>query len=242
MGRVEGKVAIVTGGARGLGAAQVRALVHEGARVVIADVLDDEGVALSAELGDAAGFVHLDVTDAEAWKDAVTAAERLFGPVDVLVNNAGIVHNQPLEEMSEEDFRRDIDVNQVGVFLGMKAVIGSMRTASGGSIVNISSIGGIIAFSGIMGYTATKWAVRGMTKGAAQELGPEGIRVNSVHPGFVTTPMTEGSGVDDLARIQPLRRTGRPEELANLVLFLASDESSYSTGSEFIADGGYTSM
>ncbi|MDA2803605.1 glucose 1-dehydrogenase [Nocardiopsis suaedae] len=242
MGRVEGKVAIVTGGARGLGAAQVRALVREGARVVIADVLDEEGVALSAELGDPAGFVHLDVTDADGWQDAVAAAERLFGPVNVLVNNAGIVHNEPLEEMSEADFRKDIDVNQVGVFLGMKAVIGSMRTAGGGSIVNISSIGGIIAFSGIMGYTATKWAVRGMTKGAAQELGPEGIRVNSVHPGFVTTPMTEGSGVDDLARIQPLRRTGEPEELANLVLFLASDESSYSTGSEFIADGGYTSM
>ncbi|MDA2810134.1 glucose 1-dehydrogenase [Nocardiopsis sp. RSe5-2] len=242
MGRVEGKVAIVTGGARGLGAAQVRALAREGARVVIADVLDEEGVALSAELGDAAGFVHLDVTDAEGWQDAIAAAERLFGPVSVLVNNAGIVHNQPLEEMSEADFRKDIDVNQVGVFLGMKAVIGSMRKAGGGSIVNISSIGGIIAFSGIMGYTATKWAVRGMTKGAAQELGPEGIRVNSVHPGFVTTPMTEGSGVDDLARIQPLRRTGEPEELANLVLFLASDESSYSTGSEFVADGGYTSM
>ncbi|WP_017624803.1 glucose 1-dehydrogenase [Nocardiopsis chromatogenes] len=242
MGRVEGKVAIVTGGARGLGAAQARALVREGARVVIADVLDEEGVALSAELGEAAGFVRLDVTDADGWQDAITAAERLFGPVSVLVNNAGIVHNQPLEEMSEADFRKDIDVNQVGVFLGMKAVIGSMRKAGGGSIVNISSIGGIIAFSGIMGYTATKWAVRGMTKGAAQELGPEGIRVNSVHPGFVATPMTEGSGVGDLARIQPLRRTGEPEELANLVLFLASDESSYSTGSEFIADGGYTSM
>lgn len=242
MGRVEGKVAIVTGGARGLGAAQVRALAREGARVVIADVLDEEGTALSGELGEAAAFVHLDVADADSWQSAVAAAERLFGPVDVLVNNAGIVHNQPLEEMSEEDFRRDIDVNQVGVFLGMKAVIGSMRRAGGGSIVNISSIGGIIAFSGIMGYTATKWAVRGMTKGAAQELGPEGIRVNSVHPGFVTTPMTEGSGVDDLAGIQPLRRTGRPEELANLVLFLASDESSYSTGSEFVADGGYTSM
>ncbi|GAA4843420.1 glucose 1-dehydrogenase [Saccharopolyspora rosea] len=242
MGRTDGKVAIVTGGARGLGAAQVRALAVEGASVVVADVLADEGARLAGELGDAVRFEPLDVTDAGRWDEVVGAAEEAFGPVSVLVNNAGVVHTDPIETLSEADYRKVIDVNQVGVFLGMKAVLPSMRRAGTGSIVNISSIGGIIAFPGILGYVASKWAVRGMTKAAAQEFGPDGIRVNSVHPGFVGTEMTEGIDVSGMAQHQPLRRIGTPEQLAELVVFLASDASGYCTGSEFVADGGYTSQ
>ncbi|MGW5139050.1 glucose 1-dehydrogenase [Nocardia beijingensis] len=243
MGRVDGKNVIVTGGARGMGAAFARRLVADGATVVISDVLVDDGVALAAELGDAATFLPLDVTDESAWHDAVTFAEKVFGPVSGLVNNAGIVHVDPIERLAEADFRKVIDVNQVGVFLGMKAVLGSMRRAGGGSIVNISSIGGIIAFSNILGYTASKWAVRGMTKTAAQEFAADNIRVNSVHPGVVVTEMTADSArSQSMSGNQPIRRAGRPEELANLVLFLISDESSFSTGSEFVADGGYTCL
>ncbi|MFE7797349.1 glucose 1-dehydrogenase [Nocardia sp. NPDC057440] len=241
MDRVNGKTVIVSGGARGMGAAFARRLVAEGAAVVVADVLVDEGKAVAAELGDRAVFAPLDVTDETAWHAVVAEAERAFGPVSGLVNNAGIVHVDPIEKLAEADYRRVIDVNQVGVFLGMKAVVPSMRRAGGGSIVNISSIGGIIAFSNILGYVASKWAVRGMTKAAAQEFGVDGIRVNSVHPGVVATEMTatserSNSMVHDL----PLARAAAPDELASLVLFLISDEASYCTGSEFVADGGYT--
>ncbi|MFQ6324976.1 glucose 1-dehydrogenase [Nocardia sp. CWNU-33] len=241
MDRVNGKTVIVSGGARGMGAAFARRLVAEGAAVVVADVLVEEGKAVAAELGDRALFVPLDVTDETAWHAVVAEAERAFGPVSGLVNNAGIVHVDPIEKLAEADYRRVIDVNQVGVFLGMKAVVPSMRRAGGGSIVNISSIGGIIAFSNILGYVASKWAVRGMTKAAAQEFGVDGIRVNSVHPGVVATEMTatserSNSMVHDL----PLSRAAAPDELASLVLFLISDEASYCTGSEFVADGGYT--
>ncbi|WP_454198710.1 glucose 1-dehydrogenase [Nocardia sp. Marseille-Q1738] len=243
MGRVDGKNIIVTGGARGMGAAFARRLVAEGATVVVTDVLVDEGVTLASELGDAATFVPLDVTDEAAWNDVVAYSEKVFAPVSGLVNNAGIVHVDPIETLSEADFRKVIDVNQVGVFLGMKAVLGSMRRAGGGSIVNISSIGGLIAFSNILGYTASKWAVRGMTKTAAQEFAADGIRVNSVHPGVVATEMTADSARSHgMSANQPIPRPGRPEELAALVLFLISDESSFSTGSEFVADGGYTSL
>lgn len=243
MGRVHGKTVIVTGGARGLGAAFARRLVEEGASVVIADVLADEGKALADDLGDPARFVQLDVTDGAGWGDAVAAAEAAFGTVSGLVNNAGIVHTAPIESLDEADYRRVIDVNQVGVFLGMKAVLPSMRRAGGGSIVNVSSIGGIIAFPGILSYTASKWAVRGMTKTAAQEFGPERIRVNSLHPGVISTEMTADSERShEMVKHQPLAREGSPEELANLVLFLISDEASYCTGSEFVADGGYVSQ
>ena len=243
MGRVSGKVAVVTGGARGLGAAQVRALAAEGAKVLIADVLVEAGEKLAAELGGDVEFARLDVTDFAQWQRVLAGAERRFGaPVNVLVNNAGIVKESTIEETSEADFRSVIDVNEVGVFLGIKAVIPAMRAAGGGAIVNISSIGGIIAFPGIPGYVASKWAVRGLTKAAAQELGPEKIRVNSVHPGFIATEMTAGTGVEQTAAIQPLRRVGQPEEVATVVLFLASDEASYVTGAEFVADGGVTSM
>ncbi|WP_067829016.1 glucose 1-dehydrogenase [Nocardia inohanensis] len=243
MGRVDTKVVIVTGGARGMGAAFARKLVSEGAKVVIADVLVDEGAALAAELGDGALFQALDVTDENAWNDVVSTAEAKFGPVSGLVNNAGIVHVDPIEKLSEADYRKVIDVNQVGVFLGMKAVVGSMRRAGVGSIVNISSTGGLIGYSNILGYVASKWAVRGMTKTAAQELASDNIRANSVHPGIVATEMVATSERSaSIAKNQPIARPGTPEELANLVLFLISDESSYSTGSEFIADGGFTTQ
>ncbi|MBA0126558.1 glucose 1-dehydrogenase [Haloechinothrix sp. YIM 98757] len=243
MGRVSGKTVIVTGGARGLGAAFARALVAEGASVVIADVLAEEGKALAGELGGRADFAELDVTDHDAWERVVAEVTDRNGPVSGLVNNAGIVHVGSIESLDEADYRRVIDVNQIGVFLGMKAVLPSMRRAGGGSIVNISSIGGIIAFSGIVSYTASKWAVRGMTKTAAQEFGADGVRVNSVHPGVVATEMTADSDRSQgMVTDQPLARRGTAEELANLVLFLISDESSFCTGSEFVADGGYTSQ
>ncbi|TNM48137.1 glucose 1-dehydrogenase [Nocardioides albidus] len=246
-GRVTDKVVIVTGGSRGIGAACVRRLVEEGARVVIADVLEAQGKALADELGERTAYVPLDVTSEDGWQEAVAAAEAAFGPVSGLVNNAGIVHVDPIESLSEADYRRVIDVNQVGVFLGMKAVLPSMRRAReagvAGSIVNISSTGGLIAYSRILGYVASKWAVRGMTKTAAQEFGPEGIRVNSVHPGFTRSEMTADSARShEQAQHQPLARQADPVEIANLVLFLLSDESSYSTGSEFVADGGFTSL
>jgi 3alpha(or 20beta)-hydroxysteroid dehydrogenase len=246
-GRVADKVVIVTGGSRGIGAACVRRLVEEGARVVIADVLEAEGKALADELGERASYVALDVTSEDGWEQVVAAAEATFGPVSGLVNNAGIVHVDPIESHSEADYRRVIDVNQVGVFLGMKAAIPSLRRASaagvGGSIVNISSTGGLIAYSRIVGYVASKWAVRGMTKTAAQELGPDNIRVNSVHPGFTRSEMTATSARShEGAKHQPLARQAEAVEIANLVLFLISDESSYSTGSEFVADGGFTSL
>jgi 3alpha(or 20beta)-hydroxysteroid dehydrogenase len=243
MGRVDGKTVIVSGGARGMGAVFARRLVEEGASVLITDVLADEGKEVAAQLGSAADFLALDVTDEKSWQAAVARAEEAFGPVWGLVNNAGIVHVDPIETLAEADYRKVIDVNQVGVFLGMKSVVPSMRRAGGGSIVNISSIGGIISFSNILGYVASKWAVRGMTKAAAQEFGPMGIRVNSVHPGVVITEMTaESQRSNTMFQNQPLPRAGTPQELANLVLFLISDESGYSTGSEFVADGGYTTQ
>ncbi|MBB5918645.1 3alpha(or 20beta)-hydroxysteroid dehydrogenase [Nocardia transvalensis] len=241
MGRVDGRTVIVTGGARGMGAAFAGRLVAEGASVVITDVLAEEGEAVAAELGSSAAFLPHDVTDEAAWIEVVARAEALFGPVSGLVNNAGIVHVDPIERLAEADYRRVIDVNQVGVFLGMKSVAPSMRRAGGGSIVNISSIGGIISFGNILGYVASKWAVRGMTKAAAQEFGAWGIRVNSVHPGVVITEMTADSERSNaMFHDQPLARPGTPEELAALVLFLVSAESGYSTGSEFVADGGFT--
>ncbi len=243
MGRVDGKTVIVTGGARGLGAAFARRLVDEGASVVIGDVLGVEGKALADVLGDPAVFTELDVTDEASWQETVAQAEHAFGPVSGLVNNAGVVHVDPIETLDEADYRRVIDVNQVGVFLGMKSVLPSMRRAGGGSIVNVSSIGGIIAFSHILGYTASKWAVRGMTKTAAQEFGKHGVRVNSLHPGVVATEMTADSDRSHaMVKDQPLPREAVPAEMASLVLFLLSDESSYCTASEFVADGGFTSQ
>lgn len=243
MGNVDGKVVIISGGAGGMGAAFARTLVAEGASVVLGDLRNEQASAVAGELGDAACALPLDVTDEDSWTNTVARTESQFGPVSGLVNNAVVVTVEPIESLSEAEYRSVLDVNQVGVFLGMKSVLPSMRRAGGGSMVNVSSVGGIVAFAGIVGYTASKWAVRGMTKTAAQEFGPDGIRVNSLHPGIVTTEMThESMRSHDLVGQQPLPREGTPEELANLVRFLISDESSYCTGSEFVADGGYVSM
>lgn len=243
MGRLNGKVALISGAARGQGEAEARRFVAEGARVVLGDVLEPECRAVVESLGEAARGLRLDVTQEEDWARAVATAQGAFGRLDVLVNNAGIVRTGFLEETSLADYRAVIDVNQVGTFLGMRAVVPAMRESGGGSIINISSNAGIEGVQGVIGYVASKWAIRGMTKTAALELGRYGIRVNSVHPGGVATPMI---GADDFDSVdqdavwsaQPIPRVGQPEEIANLVLFLASDESSYSTGSEFVADGG----
>jgi 3alpha(or 20beta)-hydroxysteroid dehydrogenase len=240
--RLRGKVAIVTGGARGLGAAYARALVEAGACVALTDLLEEDGRALAAELGESAMFLQHDVTLLRAWTDIVQATEQRFGPINVLVNNAGIIHQEPLETVSEANYRRVIDVNQVGVLLGMQAVLASMLRAGKGSIINISSVAGLTCFPGIIGYVASKWAVRGMTKAAAVELGPRGIRVNSVHPGFIDTPMNPVPADAPAVLSQPLPRKAMPQELGGLIVFLASDESSYCTGSEFVADGGYTAQ
>lgn len=241
MGRLEGKVAIVTGGAQGMGLAHVKRFAAEGARVVLTDV-KPEGAERAREIGKDVLFVHHDVADAAAWADVVRQAEEHFGPVNVLVNNAAIGTQLFFDELTEAEYRRFFDINQLSVFLGMKAVVPSMRKAGGGSIINVSSTCGFIALPGTIAYTSTKFAVRGLTKGAAMDLGQDNIRVNSVHPGNTRTPMLEKAieqGADLVTR-QPIKRIAEPEEVANLVLYLASDESSYSTGSEFIVDGGIT--
>lgn len=242
MGRVSGKIAIVTGGARGMGAAFAKRLIDEGARVMLTDVLEAEGMAMAASLGDNARFVKHDVSSEAQWRQAVAATETAFGPVSVLVNNAGTSFGGMIETMEETAFRRVIDINQVSVFLGIKSVIPSMRRAGGGSIINISSIAGIVGNPGVLPYTASKFAVRGMTKSAAIEFAPHNIRVNSVHPGIIVTPMTSGGELplDLVAAGTPAKRAGQPVEVANVVLMLASDESRFSTGAEFVVDGGLT--
>ena len=241
MGRLDGKLAVISGGARGQGAAEARLFAAEGARVVVGDVLDDEGRAVAAELGPEAAYARLDVTDEAGWAAVVELAEERFGPVDVLVNNAGILQFQALHKMDLADFERILRVNLTGVFLGMKAVVPSMVRAGGGSIVNISSTAGLQGLPGLGAYVASKWGVRGLTKTAAIDLGPKGIRVNSVHPGGIDTPMLEGTDPEaPFYKRLPVARMGRPEEAARAVLFLASDESSYTTGAELTVDGGAT--
>ena len=236
MGRVGDKVAIITGGAQGMGAADARMLVAEGAKVVIADILDEPGQALADELGDAARYVHLDVSDEEQWQAAVDAAVTAFGKVNVLVNNAGIVQVAPLKSLDVDKWNRVLAVNLTGAMLGIKAVLGPMTEAGGGSIINVSSIEGMRGASWVHSYVASKWGLRGLTKSAALELAPDNIRVNSLHPGFIRTPMTKHFPDDVVGT--PLGRPGKPEEVATFVVFLASDESSFSTGSEFVVDGG----
>lgn len=241
-GDLEGKVALISGAARGMGAAEARLFVAEGGRVVIGDVLDEEGERVAAELGEAAIYVHLDVTQEADWQKAVAKAESTFGKLDVLVNNAGILRFGMLEETELEEYELVIRINQTGVFLGMKTAAPAMRRAGAGSMVNISSLAGMKGIGGAVAYTASKYAVRGMTKTAAIELGSAGIRVNSVHPGGIETPMTSPVGASSEPGAQeysyPIPRIGRPEEVAQLVLWLASDKSSYSTGAEFLVDGG----
>ncbi|MGO9104315.1 MAG: glucose 1-dehydrogenase [Mycobacterium sp.] len=240
MGRVDGKVALISGGARGMGAAHARRLLREGGSVVLGDVLDNEGQALAAQLGDAAHYVPLDVTAPDHWQRAVTATVERFGKLDVLVNNAGIVNASTLRDYALADWQRIIDVNLTGTFLGMQAAIDPMIAAGGGSIINVSSIEGMVASPLVHGYVASKFAVRGITKSAALELAPHKIRVNSIHPGLVHTPMSQNTP-DGLFPI-PLGRIADAEELSAFVVFLASDESSYATGAEFVVDGGLTSQ
>jgi 3alpha(or 20beta)-hydroxysteroid dehydrogenase len=244
MGRLDGKVALITGGARGMGKSHVRHFVAEGARVVFGDILDDKGAYVAAKLGQqSCRYTHLDVTSETDWAAAVALATEAFGHLDVLVNNAGILMFAPIADMPLADFRRVLEVNAVGCWLGMKAVIDPMTKAGGGSIINISSIEGITGAAGLSAYSASKFAIRGMTKAAAQELGRLGIRVNSVHPGGVLTRMVldqadSGHDGDRFLGNLPLARFAEPAEISRLVAYLASDESSYSTGSEFVADGG----
>jgi 3alpha(or 20beta)-hydroxysteroid dehydrogenase len=235
-GRVHGKVAIVTGGSRGMGAAHVRALVAEGAQVVIADVLDEPGAALQAELPEETRYIHLDVTSAEAWDRAVAFAIAEFGTVDILVNNAGIANVYPLIEFPMDAWNAVIAVNLTGTFLGMRAVAPVMTEAGKGSIINVSSIEGMQAVAQHHAYVASKFGIRGITKSAAIELGPAGVRVNSIHPGLIETAMTEG--MDASVMQIALERAAQPAEVSKLIVFLASEDSSYSTGSEFVIDGG----
>lgn len=244
MGRLSGKVALVTGGARGLGEAVVRSFVAEDAQVVFGDILDEEGKALAEELGGAAEFVHMDVGEQSHW-DAAIAAAQARGPLNVLVNNAAIVHMAALTETTDDDYMRVFRVNQFGTFLGVRSVVDPMKAAGCGSIINVSSIDGLHSSAGLAAYSSTKWAVRGLTKNAAIELGQYGIRVNTVHPGGMWTAMggkgslTEEQMNEAVYKNFPIPRVGQPSEVAGVILFLATDEGTYCTGSEFIADGGW---
>lgn len=252
---LRGRVALVTGAARGQGAAHVRTLAAAGARVVFGDVGEEgeaAGQALADEVradrqrADAAVFVRHDVTDAGDWDRAVALAKDRFGRLDVLVNNAALWHTAPIGEETEERFRTLVSVNLVGPFLGMRAALPLLRESGGGSVVNISSTAGLTGIPGHGAYGATKFGLRGLTKSAALDLAPEGVRVNSVHPGMIDTPMiakVTGGGGSDAVRARtfpqvPMGRIGTPRDVASLVLFLASDASAYITGAEFAVDGG----
>jgi 3alpha(or 20beta)-hydroxysteroid dehydrogenase len=238
MDRLSGKVALVTGAARGQGEAEARLFVNEGAQVVVADLLDEQGEALAKELGDAARFVHLDVGDERAWPEVLAFALDAYGRLDVLVNNAAVHHIVKIEDETVAGFEKMFRVNLLGTFLGMRTCAPELRKTGHGSIVNISSAAGLTGFFGHGAYGSSKWGVRGLTKVAAIEFGPE-IRVNSVHPGPIETDMLPAGSSDRFLRL-PLRRTGLPSEVAELVLFLASDASSYITGAEFAVDAGLT--
>jgi 3alpha(or 20beta)-hydroxysteroid dehydrogenase len=241
MGRVDGKVALISGGARNIGGASARMLVAEGARVVIGDLLDDEGKELADELCHefgriAARYVHLDVTQDEDWRSAVAYTVAEFGRLDVLFNNAGIFNGGQLQRYQSEQWQQMLDVNLTGAFLGIRAAADALIAAGGGSIINTSSIEGLRGTPWAHGYVASKWGLTGLTKSVAMELAPHGIRVNSLHPGRISTPATDQMP-EDLIPI-PLGRPGQPDEVAAFVVFLASDESSFTTGSEFVVDGG----
>lgn len=246
--RLTGKVAVITGAARGMGAAEAKLFVEEGAKVVITDVLEEDGKLKAKEIspdGSTCVFVKHDVTNADNWSEVVSTTLAKFGQIDVLVNNAGIFEAGGITTTTLEMWNRTIGINQTGVFLGMKAVADHMMQRKSGSIVNISSIAGMQGSAGFIAYGASKWAVRGMTKSAAREFAPFGVRVNSIHPGIIDTAMLQtfdnaGAGVRDMVRQRiPAGREADPIEIARLALYLASDESSYSTGSEFVADGGW---
>jgi cyclopentanol dehydrogenase len=250
MDRLKGKVALISGGARGQGAAEARLFVGEGANVVIGDVLDDLCKKTADEInsksgGKAVAALHLDVTRAADWRAAVDACERQFGGLDVLVNNAGIANVKGIEETSEEEWDSIVNINQKGVWLGMKAAVPAMRRRGGGSIINISSIYGLIGSPGSAAYHGTKGAVRLLTKAAAVQYAPDKIRVNSVHPGVILTPMVDvvpRSELQPLIDMAPMKRGAQPEEVGWCVVFLASDEASFVTGTELVVDGGYTAV
>jgi 3alpha(or 20beta)-hydroxysteroid dehydrogenase len=242
-GSLAGKVALITGAARGVGAATAARFVAEGAQVVLTDVLGDDVAGVAADLGPAAAAYPHDVADEDAWTAIVSATVEQFGGLDVLINNAAILTMSAIEDTSAAEFERIVRINQIGPFLGIKAVIPAMRASGGGSIVSIGSIDGLSGMNGIAGYASSKAALHGLTTVAALELGPYGIRVNTVHPGGTDTPMW-GEAPDEVKAaafaLQAIPRIGRPEEIAAAALFLASDESSYCTGSALVVDGGHT--
>lgn len=245
MGRLDGKIALVTGAARGQGAAIARRFAAEGSRVVLGDVLDEDGKTVADEIGESARYVHHDVSDESSWDEAVRTATSTFGGLNVLINNAGILRWAPIHKHSLDDYMAVVNVNQVGCFLGMKAAIPPMREAGGGSIVNTASTAGLEGIAGVIGYSASKFAIRGMTKTAAVELGRWGIRVNAVCPGGINTAMANPfeQPPDEQQKAfanVPIARIGTPEEIASLMVFLASDESSYCSGGDFVIDGGWT--
>lgn len=246
MGRLSGKVAIVTGGARGMGETTARLFADEGAKVVIADVLDKEGEGVAASIGESARYIHVDVSQENDWQNAVKLATSL-GSYQILVNNAAILYAAAITEATPDDYMRIIRVNQLGPYIGMRESFAAMKAAGGGSIINISSIDGLQSKNGLSAYSSSKWALRGLSKSAAIEFGPHNIRVNTVHPGGVFTAMhsagdkTEPGDEDNAFYTQhPLPRVGLPIEIAKMSLYLASDDSSYSTGAEFIVDGGWS--
>ena len=248
--RLEGKVALISGGARGMGAVEAKLFATEGAKVVIGDVLEAEGKGVEAEINESGGecvFIKLDVTASADWEAAVGLAVGRFGRLDILVNNAGISNRATLEDTSDEAWDRMLDINAKGVFLGTRRALPAMRNSGGGSIINISSIYGLIGSRTSAAYHASKGAVRLLTKATAIQHASENIRCNSVHPGFIQTPMTEVSFSDEEHRERliantPLGRVGVPEDIAKGVLYLASDESSYVTGAELVIDGGFTAQ
>jgi NAD(P)-dependent dehydrogenase (short-subunit alcohol dehydrogenase family) len=248
VGRLAGKVALITGAARGMGAAHARALAHEGAKVAIADIAPEAGGQLAADLrrtGGEASYHDLDVTDPAAWRAVAAAVEQAHGPIGVLVNNAGVQMRSFGIEADDEEWAKVTAVNQQGVFLGMRAVIPSMTENGGGSIVNIASVAALVGLPGSLPYQASKSAVLGLTRGAAVAYGPQAIRVNAICPGLIVTAMTESAASDavEAMKVQiPLRREGKPEEISAAVLFLASDESSYITGVALPIDGGFVAV
>ncbi|WP_433634925.1 SDR family oxidoreductase [Nocardia sp. CA-120079] len=241
-GRLAGRVALISGGASGMGAAHARAFAEEGASVVIGDIADEAGARLADELGDRVAYVHLDVTRSEDWDTAVAEATRRFGELNVLVNNAGVLDGGPLGAYTEKQWQQVLSVNLTGPFLGLTAARDALVTARPSSVVNISSAAGIQGVAGMHAYTASKFGVRGLTKSAALELAPHGVRVNSVHPGGILTPMIGAMAGDATVDrdANTLARLGLPEEVTSVVVFLASTESSYCNGGEYVVDGGMT--
>ena len=244
MTRLQDKVIIITGAAQGMGETHARLCIDEGAKVVLTDINSDKGDALAKELGDNALFIKHDVTKEADWATVVEQTEAKFGQINVLVNNAGITTHKSILDTSLEDYRKILEINQISVFLGMKAVIPYIKKSKQGSIINISSINGLVG--GAIGYTDSKFAVRGMTKAAALECAPDGIRVNSIHPGVIATPMIMQGDTKDavaaFAKTIPMQRVAEAQEVSKMVVFLASEDSSYSTGSEFVIDGGLTAQ